>query len=565
MARAVAGNTRTDLAGLTAVNGQGAILWEDGRESLFTFDASDLSTMVAADTAQGIFIAPTSDATGASGAWIRRFSGAKDARWFGATGDGVTDDYAALQAWLDSGGGLFLPALKFRSSQRLLIRKFVVIQGEIYGFASQLYASVPAIPGARIVFDAGVSGIYFMNQAVIDDTNTIVANPGLYFVQQGSMHSSLSDVGIIGQAGAAATGIYARTVIHLSNVHVYSFSGKGIDISASADVTAAGSEYGNASTSTLTRCLSKLNGSHGFHIRGRDASVIKLDTCNADTNGGWGFLDDGLLGNLYINSHASANTLGTFKGSSAVADHVYTGCYTEAAARQNCDLTGRCVVVGGTLSETALVLNDNVGEATIFGPASSNFGRTSWTYPLDFMGPIAGTSTIFRHANEGMIFQGEGAARDLCFRNKADARVFSVPTGSLNVLFEGDISGEGMNLGNGEDGHEFNFSNANGYNIRLRHAPGTNDFYLANVKDGVGYAPLIVQVTGMYVNTTGGRTLDIEDAGLNLAAGRVYKINTQQVVGARGAAVADATDAASVITQLNALLARLRAHGLIAP
>lgn len=37
-----------------------------------------------------------------------------------------------------------------------------------------------------------------------------------------------------------------------------------------------------------------------------------------------------------------------------------------------------------------------------------------------------------------------------------------------------------------------------------------------------------------------------------------------KVVGAQGAAVADATDAATVITQLNALLARCRAHGLIA-
>lgn len=36
------------------------------------------------------------------------------------------------------------------------------------------------------------------------------------------------------------------------------------------------------------------------------------------------------------------------------------------------------------------------------------------------------------------------------------------------------------------------------------------------------------------------------------------------VVGAQGAAVADATDATSVILRLNELLARLRAHGLIA-
>jgi hypothetical protein len=50
---------------------------------------------------------------------------------------------------------------------------------------------------------------------------------------------------------------------------------------------------------------------------------------------------------------------------------------------------------------------------------------------------------------------------------------------------------------------------------------------------------------------------------VNLASA-VLKVSGTQVVGAQGAAVADATDNASAITQLNALLARLRTHGLIA-
>lgn len=41
-------------------------------------------------------------------------------------------------------------------------------------------------------------------------------------------------------------------------------------------------------------------------------------------------------------------------------------------------------------------------------------------------------------------------------------------------------------------------------------------------------------------------------------------VNGNQVVSSQGSAVSDATDAASAITQLNALLARLRTHGLIA-
>jgi len=43
-----------------------------------------------------------------------------------------------------------------------------------------------------------------------------------------------------------------------------------------------------------------------------------------------------------------------------------------------------------------------------------------------------------------------------------------------------------------------------------------------------------------------------------------FKKSGTQVVGAQGAAVADATDAASVILRLNDLLGRLRTHGLIA-
>ena len=48
------------------------------------------------------------------------------------------------------------------------------------------------------------------------------------------------------------------------------------------------------------------------------------------------------------------------------------------------------------------------------------------------------------------------------------------------------------------------------------------------------------------------------DVQYNLTRGGV------SVVGAQGAAVADATDATSVILRLNELLGRVRTHGLIA-
>lgn len=67
---------------------------------------------------------------------------------------------------------------------------------------------------------------------------------------------------------------------------------------------------------------------------------------------------------------------------------------------------------------------------------------------------------------------------------------------------------------------------------------------------------------------TGAVTLteaDVEGALTNVSFGSAQlQINGTKVIGAQGAAVANATDAASGIARLNDLLARLRAHGLIA-
>lgn len=69
----------------------------------FKFDSSDLSAEVAADPQQGVYIAPSSDPTGASGASVRQeidFSNIRG-EWFGVKVDNSTDDYAALQAAVD--------------------------------------------------------------------------------------------------------------------------------------------------------------------------------------------------------------------------------------------------------------------------------------------------------------------------------------------------------------------------------------------------------------------------------------------------------------------------------
>jgi len=92
------------LKALTAADGRVAHLTLIRKRGIFTFDASNLSAEVAADTLGGLYIAPNSDATGASGAWVRNWDGLNGhPEWFGAvtnnsTGTIPADNLLALKA-----------------------------------------------------------------------------------------------------------------------------------------------------------------------------------------------------------------------------------------------------------------------------------------------------------------------------------------------------------------------------------------------------------------------------------------------------------------------------------
>lgn len=72
----------------------------DAGGGLFAWVSGNQSANVSADPAQAFWVAPSSDATGASGAWKRIYEGMPDVRWFGITCDG-TDETTEFQQWID--------------------------------------------------------------------------------------------------------------------------------------------------------------------------------------------------------------------------------------------------------------------------------------------------------------------------------------------------------------------------------------------------------------------------------------------------------------------------------
>lgn len=106
--------------------------WGDGADGLFRFHDADYSAPVAADEVTpgqgdgGVIVAPASDRSGASGAFVKVFDGQINVKDYGAKGDGVTDDTAAFAA--------AIKRLQETSDTRLLIPdgRYVISQSLVY-------------------------------------------------------------------------------------------------------------------------------------------------------------------------------------------------------------------------------------------------------------------------------------------------------------------------------------------------------------------------------------------------------------------------------------------------
>lgn len=99
---------------------QGRTTIDDGGHGTFVWSTADLSAKVAADTLHGIYVAPTSDPTGASGAWVRQYSGYCLTSWWG-------DDEDALQLAHDIVGGRIVVNTSITTTRQYTITKDDVV------------------------------------------------------------------------------------------------------------------------------------------------------------------------------------------------------------------------------------------------------------------------------------------------------------------------------------------------------------------------------------------------------------------------------------------------------
>ncbi|WP_274362876.1 right-handed parallel beta-helix repeat-containing protein [Paenibacillus thermotolerans] len=105
---------------------------DKGQEGVFTYDASDVTSP---DNTGTVIVA-------ASGARFKRvYDDALNIKWFGAKGDGVTDDSAAIQACVNAAthATVYIPDGVFKVTSTIVVPQLTSIRGN--GYASQLLGS----------------------------------------------------------------------------------------------------------------------------------------------------------------------------------------------------------------------------------------------------------------------------------------------------------------------------------------------------------------------------------------------------------------------------------------
>jgi hypothetical protein len=152
-----------------------------GRSGTFDVVAGDFSTELAADTLNGIYVGLADNSTGSTKVAKRRFNSTAHATWFGAVGDGVTDDTISIAASLQfirSSVGLaagYSPTsacvLQLGAGIFRLTSTLTVGSVRIHGVGHEMrYSNEETInavgAGSYLYFDHAGKGIEFVSESV---------------------------------------------------------------------------------------------------------------------------------------------------------------------------------------------------------------------------------------------------------------------------------------------------------------------------------------------------------------------------------------------------------------
>lgn len=277
-------------AGMTVfVSGRSSA--SDGGGGWFYFNSASSDT----DNG-GTILAPDAG----TGRWIRiRDFGVYNVRWWGATGDGATDDTTAIQAAVSSipttgqypGGVLYFPRGDYRCTTTITLPDYTTLKGDghtttridFIGQTSGVGVKTDGVPAAGQSYYCGIEDIliengFSHNISFSNTTGTRIENvvsltsrngDGIY-IDGASYMISLENVWIRECAGYGVNVQGFVTSIQIQNVHALENELTGIRINNAV--------YCKLDTVGSDRSVT----GYGYIIR--NVSCLVLDACGAETN-----------------------------------------------------------------------------------------------------------------------------------------------------------------------------------------------------------------------------------------------------------------------------------------
>jgi hypothetical protein len=561
--------TRSGLAAATPQ--RVAVLSEGGREGMFLYRAGDLSALVAADPAQGIYIAPAGDPSGKSGAWVRKYDGSVNVKWFGATGDGSTDDSAAFTAalaYLKSIAGnlviaeykaspkLFIPAGHYYLGTTTIdVTHTLIIEGEGgQGFGSGGGAAT------MLRWDANATGIRIEAQ---NTSGAATVDSATHF---SGAFTTLRQLYLYGGFKADGStpegeyhGIHVKAAVFLENVSADYFQGDGLH--AHTTSMSGGADEGASNLSRAYNCKFSVC-RNGISIAGGDANAWIFVGPSCLYNRACGIDDQSFLGNTYIHPHTSGNGVsGNNVGTSAWPAYVVSNAGYRYCPVQGEEAAASTTPPSGT-ADTSVWL--------YLGPGAPASGIPAWTSgmslrcgapyrtsnfnaPNRFYNPYEeGDQGFSQFVHPTMVdggIHGQGRPKGTGLYSEVVAAGGSCP----GVQWSGALRLTGENPGfNGPGG------------LELLMYGGSASIWGVDRDRGVRI-PIVLDGSAISLEVNDVVIVSASSNSLDLGPGKVLTANGQQVIGARQTGTsADATDLATAITLVNDLKAKLTAHGLIA-
>lgn len=217
-------------------------------------DISDFTTAILTDIDRGgTFIYDATKVGDSNGGtnfngWIRQYTGAVSVKWFGAVGDGVTDDIVSIQAAIDAviatdNGYLFFDAGTYSYSTSIIVpTEGLQLIGSGVSYTNLLYTgSAEAIKIVSAGHELSISKIIFKDFTITGNSN---ATYGIYILPVSS-HYSNGVIEGVRITGFSKVGAYALYMQETYSFKVSNFVLEGNDGGLYCGIEVIGTEFSN--------------------------------------------------------------------------------------------------------------------------------------------------------------------------------------------------------------------------------------------------------------------------------------------------------------------------------